>query len=355
MVSLGAAFALYRYSTALPEQTVNSDNSIRRRLFSTDENGFFYIIIAKFAFINGIFQKFGTASCNLLGVGSCICNENSLRRFIESEQLTATICSDTTIELSDDVDISGRQFTLGCNFAFRLFDDVDYRSCRIKGGSNNRIFKGSPDAATFEKIEFSNGNADNGGLFSLTGGTVSFSECLFAEGQANGQGGAVFASGGSTVLNFGFDTIFDKNTAQNGGGVAVTDGASVEFRSSAFRGNSATADGGGLFVANSATASVQFSNLIRNKAGSNGGAISISNANANIGESSRFFQENEASSQGDNLYITGGNVECAANQFAPIIFCGAFGIDGGSTNCASVGQVESVSSDLCDPLRVDGV
>ena len=129
----------------------------------------------------------------------------------------------------------------------------------------------------------------------------------------------------------------------------------VEFRDSAFRGNSATGDCGGLFVGNSATASVQFSNLIRNKAGANGGAISVLNGNANIGESSRFFHENEASSQGDNLYISGGNLECAANDFVPIIFYGAFGIDGGSTNCASVGRVEILSSDLCDPMRVDGL
>eukprot|EP00210_Caulerpa_lentillifera_P003724 g3557.t1 len=113
--------------------------------------------------------------------------------------------------------------------------------------------------------------------------TLVFENCTFINNSAANTGG------GLTVTGVGLELInmfFAKNTAMlngvsstlgSGGGIAVTDGASVRLIDSSIQDNIAHLAGGGLFVMDSSV-TIQYSEFLRNSVNAgtgNGGAVAL--------------------------------------------------------------------------------
>mmetsp|Transcript_14643 Transcript_14643/g.22307 ORF Transcript_14643/g.22307 Transcript_14643/m.22307 type:complete len:379 (+) Transcript_14643:67-1203(+) len=323
------------------------------------------VVIAILAYITGVINIFERASCRLLSRGNCICNERTLQNFLNSGSLSGNICSDTTLAISSQsIDLTGLEFTLGCDFALRLFDEVDYRSCKIQS-QVERAFVGAPVSANFERLDFIvDTSLPASSFFDISGGSANFVETNFIGGfSSTTEGGAMRVSNTETVVTMGLHVLFDGNGAStNGGALAILDGASVESQTAgAYRDNVSSGDGGAIYVANGASLNIVFDGLfLGNTATGNGGALAVvSDATAVIGTSSRFFEGNVAALSGNNIYVDSGSssasVSCEADMFVPVGFCGGeFGIEG-NTNCQVNGVLDSATSSECDSNRVDSL
>lgn len=348
--------------------TLGSSHPLQHERSLQDGNGPFYFWIAIFAFAFGIFEAtFAKPACYLFNAPTCICRESGLRRFLQGDILQGNICSNAQITVSEPLDMTGRNFTLNCNFQLRLFQEVDYQSCVIQTNGNvDRIFQGAPVQAKFENILFSaeasggifgiGGNQGGGGLFDLRGGDVTFLQTRFHGAATTDDGGALQVSGADTSVEMGLSR-FDGNSARNGGAISVTDGAYVELRDVQFRDNTASNDGGAIYI-NRAQVNVEFTAyFLNNQAESAGGAIASYDSDVLLGTSTRFFEGNEAGGAVQNIFIPEdtsdlSNVTCTDNEFISVEFCGELGINNGSldkTNCDELGAVVSFSSFDCDP------
>ena len=83
---------------------------------------------------------------------SCVCSADRLREAVDNNESNINLCFGTIV-LNEPLDITGKDFTMGCQAPF-IFN------CEISGGSRTRIFQGSPIEVTFgERIRLVNGNA----------------------------------------------------------------------------------------------------------------------------------------------------------------------------------------------------
>ncbi len=201
----------------------------------------------------------------------------------------------------------------------------------IDARSQSRIFEiDSAGTVQFERLELLNGNAAYGGAMTIVDSDVRMGISISNSVATDGNGGAVFLSGGSlsTILS-----TFTNNVAVRGGAVALESGSSMDDVSSGFFDNFATHGGGGIASFDS-TLELTTTTLMRNKTSANGngggilvsagsiesnvlligkgvaakgGAISIENGAAAIDSGTVFF-ENYATNGGGGVAISSSSV-----------------------------------------------
>lgn len=137
-------------------------------------------------------------------------------------------------------------------------------------------------------------------LGSQNSGKISYSS--FNSNSATSGGGAVVLGGSSNVFFFD-DSVFEANTAINGGALLVEGGNTVHFDTCQFAFNAASGAGGALWVTDSST-TIANSNFRANEANKFGGALNFENSLASIiSISTSLFERNAAISGGGALSI----------------------------------------------------
>jgi len=150
-------------------------------------------------------------------------------------------------------------------------DAGDHRILSLGGNMN----------VTFEGISFENGKVTdgNGGALNISAGQWTFTSCTFSGNEASGNGGAINLSGGSATI---YKSTFNRNEATgNGGAINVAEGAKIEVlkaqANTQFTNNEATGNGGAVNVEsknNSISNRINNADFKRNSA-NNGGAIAV--------------------------------------------------------------------------------
>jgi len=139
-------------------------------------------------------------------ISNCLNSEADLIEAIESASADPafptriTLCSN--ISLTGEIQISRRSIEIFCA------NDI----CQLNAQHINRILIGAPVFASFDSIEFVNGETDNyGGAAYLIGdGIVRFQSCRFFNNRAK-RGGAIYMNGGLAVTLKG--SLFQLNQA----------------------------------------------------------------------------------------------------------------------------------------------
>ncbi len=132
---------------------------------------------------------------------------------------------------------------------------------------------------TASDLTFQNGCADgpgqarHGGAIALYSGTTSLANVQFRDNQANGLGGAIYATGAGTSLGVS-ESGFYGNSTYRGGGLAVSNAQALYLFRSTFSDNTATR-GGGVSVFGVGTARIDTNTFSGNTATAirGGGAI----------------------------------------------------------------------------------
>ena len=119
----------------------------------------------------------------------------------------------------------------------------------------------------------SNSNAANGGAAYVAAGTVNMTGSTLNNNDATGNGGAIYANGGTVSVTGG---TISKSNAVNGGAV-YADGGTVSLTNSALNNNEATVNGGAVYAAaGSDFSSDSATQYISNRA-ADGGALYAEN------------------------------------------------------------------------------
>jgi len=268
-----------------------------------------------FGFFESFFNTLDGFFCSWfgwLGAGSCICSEGRLLSFLEGNQNEAKICKGFSIGLSKEITFT-RAFNLDCVQEFGAFGEVTSPACSLTGGGANRIFSGAPAGVNVKNIELKDGKADKGGIALISGGTITFQNCLFEGGDASADGGALYITGGGTSVTTSVGTIFKGNKASNGGAVYLEASASGSFTDTRFVSNSVTGSGGALAAINS-DVGLTGASFAGNTAAADGNDIRINddedpNANGSFVDcvvsatsgAVKFCQANGISEVGDGL------------------------------------------------------
>ncbi len=180
------------------------------------------------------------------------------------------------------------------------------------------------------------GKDDSGGGAGLyvDGFSLVVRNCLFANNQAV-WGGAVYVGSSSRLLVY--DTVFQQNTALDGGGggavfvaqdgflEAVGDGAGSCLFSENHAADSSNGDGGALWLENGGTANVTGCVFRNNTAADDGGALKVKGL---LDVRASLFEGNSASDKGGAAYVAYG----AEATFEAVTFRGnTAGLGGGVT------------------------
>jgi hypothetical protein len=137
-------------------------------------------------------------------------------------------------------------------------------------------FGGSSTLMVSDSLLTGNSGPDGGGVYN-GGGTASISHCTLSDNFAYGEGGGIYATGGtnSGTLTVS-DSILSGNSARDGGGggIAVIAGIAT-ISDSTLSGNSTDGDwgGGGIFFYQNVTATISHCTLSDNSATLGGGII----------------------------------------------------------------------------------
>lgn len=141
------------------------------------------------------------------------------------------------------------------------------------------ISGGSPllDNVTMQSDSAPNGN----GIYSANASPI-IENSLFSGNTAATYGGALYLTGGSPVVEA---SIFDGNTADQGGGAIYLDSTNATLAYNSFSGDQLTpgdgGDGGAITLADSSTAQV-ISGSITGSEADNGGAIAVDDSTLNL-------------------------------------------------------------------------
>ena len=184
--------------------------------------------------------------------------------------------------------------------------EVSVSNCTFEAnaaeGYGGGITCGNLGRLTVRRSAFRQNRAENGG-----GGSNVILNCLatftnviwaFNEAATDCGGGALVEGGYATYQ----DSIFERNTGEDGAGTCVEDSSSVQFIGVIFRANSAEDLGGGLLAING-TASVNDC-LFEGNSADFGGAVFLRMASHVTLEQSRVVR-NIAGSQGGGLGLNG--------------------------------------------------
>jgi predicted outer membrane repeat protein len=235
----------------------------------------------------------------------CLCREEQLVRAVR-ENRQAKICQDTTINISREIDITGKSFTISCAKP----KDFYRGSCKILGSGNHRLFYGSPANATLQGIDLENGFAGEGGIALINGGNARFLLCEMTQSRATGNGGAIRITGGHVEVNA---ALRNNSAVGDGGAISASGSSAVVTLSSSMEFNNAT-NGGALSVVDGAQIRcINFPcSFSSNIAKANGGAFYIRNTTVDM---TIISSDNAAGSQGDSLYVKNSKLVLRQSTF----------------------------------------
>lgn len=176
-----------------------------------------------------------------------------------------------------DSNLSDNYSYLGGGMFVSYSDIVDINNCEIKG--NSATFNNNPDPNAVLGEYYGAG----GGIYSFASETTIF-DCIISENIASGFGGGVYLGGDSESLYPLLATpeikncLITDNTAEAGGGVAVTFGAEATITNSTIANNDTSgsySSGGGVFAAYDADVTIRDA-IFWNNSAINGSQIGLS-------------------------------------------------------------------------------
>ena len=198
--------------------------------------------------------------------------------------------------------------------------------------------------------------AANSSLVYVNGGTLEIGQGGVLQNSAvTGVGGAVSASGASSLVKVGDGAVIQNNSATtNGGGVYLETGATLTMTGGSIIGNSA-ASGGGIYNDSVAALSIAGSMIAGNMASSDGGGIysvagsasalkTVTITDTTIGVSA---QPNTAGRNGGGIFV-GGLQNTTLNNVA--VSYNIAGASGGGIYCG----VSSSAAAICSSLTLNG-
>jgi len=153
---------------------------------------------------SGEINSFAPAST----ISDCVNSEaeliEALGRASEDPAFPTRIPLCANISLTSEIQISGKSIDMFCA------NDT----CQLNARHINRVLMGAPVFASFDSIDFVNGETDNyGGAAYLIGdGIVRFQSCRFFNNRAK-RGGAIYMSGGLAVTLKGSSFQLNQATA----------------------------------------------------------------------------------------------------------------------------------------------
>ncbi|MDP8288072.1 MAG: right-handed parallel beta-helix repeat-containing protein, partial [Candidatus Electryonea clarkiae] len=151
---------------------------------------------------------------------------------------------------------------------------------------------------------------DGGGAFSLgysegmllcTTGSPYLHEIELFGGEAQNGGGMALVNGAKPKIER--CSLHDNLAQGNGGGIYVSMNADALLINNLIYNNKAERDGGGIFISYS-PARVERNVIDNNQAGRDGGALSMSGSTPSVFKS--VFRNNTAAGEGDNIVVRGG-------------------------------------------------
>ena len=188
----------------------------------------------------------------------------------------------------------------------------------LDGRDARRVIQVVNGTVNFEGLIITKGRTSNGrgGGVRISGGIVSFTNCVIHSNTASNRGGGLRITGGIVTLircEIHSNTV-SKKTGPRGGGVFINSGAIVHFQSCIIRNNLAISTGGAVFISGSTT-HVDFQNcsIYDNSAtggyagDGNGGGLSITGGTVNV-VSSTIRNNKATSNSGGGIYINAGEV-----------------------------------------------
>jgi len=155
---------------------------------------------------------------------------------------------------------------------------------------------------------------------------VYFSYIIVRGGNAVSDGGAVYSTGdGDAVIVLENGALFEENTAENGGAIALTKGAVGVFGGKLMD-NRASLNGGAIYIQNGHTQPtygafrmyMDSSLIAQNEAGMNGGGVFVSDT-SDVVITGGTIDNNHADSFGGGLYANSLNISasgCVSNNSA---------------------------------------
>ena len=184
------------------------------------------------------------------------------------------------------------------------FFEVSYNKLTV----NNVTIQDALASNLDELLEGASTNTD-GAVLNISGGSAEFNNVILQNNKAEGSGGAIYSSGGTTTIN---NSTISDNTSGTGGAIAAG-GGEIIINDSSITGNSATGDGSAIYnVNNSVINSVIYLNDVTITG--NTGSSSIYNE----GENSTVSITNEKDNiinNGDNAVIKNtGTINITANN-----------------------------------------
>lgn len=164
--------------------------------------------------------------------------------------------AEATISIEEDEEIFFK--VIGGYNASTAERDLENNVTVFTGKSEHQIFVlGGNMDVEFDGVNFANGYADgNGGALQISSGSWTFRNCKFSDNEAAKNGGAISISGGSLSLrdsdftnNVALNDNVDRTSGNGYGGALDSDGAALSIRGGTFSGNVAWR-GGALSIYN---------------------------------------------------------------------------------------------------------
>ena len=129
----------------------------------------------------------------------------------------------------------------------------------------------------------------NGAVVNASTGKVTMNNVVLANNHADGNGGAIYASGDAKVDIF--NSTLSGNSAQNGGAIYATDNAEVTLTNSKLTGNTATA--GSAIYNDGAVVTLKDASISYGAGIYNGGTLNINATNNNTTDAEASLYANE--------------------------------------------------------------
>ena len=305
----GAIYLSYRSNSGENPDPLGWDSSATLRNVKFDSNE---------ASLGGaIYITTKVSGSEVLSATGCLFNENSSSShggaiFVMNAELSFDVCtfqyntstgrggaiysSSSTISTSSSIFLGNDSGTAG---AIALYSST-YTSEHdaFEDNTNRAIYLDSSSAEIVDGVFSGNTTTGNGGAINLADSDCSLTlqECSFDHNTAGGNGGAIMNSSGTMVIS---DSEFISNVSQSdtyGGGAIYATGATMTISDTLFESNSAT-NGGAIAIYSNTSLTVEGITAYSNSATSNGGFIYIRNSSmstANNPSASTIGSENKA-------------------------------------------------------------
>jgi MYXO-CTERM domain-containing protein len=194
--------------------------------------------------------------------------------------------------------------------------DLTLENLTIRGGTRRGITADGNNDIVLDDVDIDGDSTGNGGVLSATDpSSITIRDSKLAGSGSNG--GAIYATKGSTYTLLIEDTEFADSYAGLNGGAIYASNANLTCTRCTFDGTSSVAQGGAIYATNGSFSITQSLFCDTNSIGSSGGALYASPTTASTLRSSRFV-ETGSSGDGGALYILSGTWTVENNHFLGI-------------------------------------